>query len=127
MSDKAREEFEEVFPLPEFCRWEQDSYCWVRTRTEHPHNALWQAWLAAKEKYEPGWMPIGIAPKDRLIDIWIPREDGSGIRWSECYYDAICDQWRTTANSGNLVTVKASSVSHWREITPAPGTQGGGE
>lgn len=56
MSGKTRAEFEEVFPLPSKCWWSEKSnaYCWAGfSVTRHPHDELWQAWLAAKEKYEP--------------------------------------------------------------------------
>jgi len=68
------------------------------------------------------WKPIETAPKDRLIDIWIVRENGSGLRWSDCYYDRICDEWRTTGPSCHLVTVPARRVSHWMPL-PAPPLQ----
>lgn len=65
--------------------------------------------LAVKE----GWKPIETAPKDRLIDVWIRDGSGAGIRWADCYYDSICDEWRTSRPSGHLVTVKARFVTHW--------------
>jgi hypothetical protein len=65
-----------------------------------------------------GWRPISEAPKDALIDIWIARTAG-GERWSDCYYDRICDEWRTSRPSGHLIGVKAGAVSHWRP-RPAP-------
>lgn len=66
-----------------------------------------------------GWQPIETAPKDGLIDIWIVRSDGSGLRWAECYYDRICGEWRTTSPSGHLLTINERHVSHWRPL-PAP-------
>jgi hypothetical protein len=71
---------------------------------------------------EREWQDISTAPKGepgspgRLIDIWIADP---GVRWSECHYDAICDDWRTSRPSGRLVTVRAKAVTHWREC-PAP-------
>jgi hypothetical protein len=64
-----------------------------------------------------GWIPVQIegAPTDKLIDIWID----SGVRWCDCYYDSICDEWRTSRPSGRLVYVKARAVTHWR-LPPAP-------
>lgn len=66
-----------------------------------------------------GWQDISTAPKDRLIDIWIKTPEG-GVRWSECYHDSICDEWRTSRPSGKLVFVKARSVTHWRMPPPPP-------
>jgi len=65
------------------------------------------------------WIPAQIEtpPRDRLIDIWI----NSGVRWCDCYYDQICDQWRTTRPSGHLICVSARAVTHWRLPPPAPG------
>lgn len=67
----------------------------------------------------PEWKPIETAPKSKLIDIWIRHKDGSGIRWCDCYYDHICDDWRTTGPSGHLVFVPARSVTHWTD-SPLP-------
>ncbi|MGL5737153.1 MAG: hypothetical protein ACRCYS_20015, partial [Beijerinckiaceae bacterium] len=38
----------------------------------------------------PQWQPIETAPKDGVIDIWL----SDGVRWCDCYYDRICDEWR---------------------------------
>ena len=61
------------------------------------------------------WKPIETAPKNGLIDIWF-----NGKRWTDCYYDSICDEWRTTAHSGHLVSVKARHVSHWMPLPEPP-------
>lgn len=66
------------------------------------------------------WQPIETAPKNTLIDIWIANKDGSGVRWTCCYYDSVCDQWRTSRPSGHLVTVKARDVSHWMPLPSEP-------
>jgi hypothetical protein len=87
---------------------------------------LWQAWrarAALSAPQESGWHPISTAPKDCLVDIWI----APGKRWTNCYYDHICDEWRTTANSGHLVGVKAKFVTHWRPLPPPPGEQQEGQ
>ena len=55
------------------------------------------------------WQPIETAPKDELIDIWLAE----GKRWCDCYYDHICDEWRTSRPSGRLVWIKARHVTHW--------------
>jgi len=62
------------------------------------------------------WHPIETAPKDDRIDIWL----SCGTRWCDCYYDVICDQWRTSRPSGNLLSVKARFVSHWMPIPQSP-------
>lgn len=59
----------------------------------------------------PDWQPIVTAPKDVLVDIWI----GGGVdkRWADCYYDHICNEWRTSRPSGILATIPARLVTHW--------------
>jgi hypothetical protein len=61
------------------------------------------------------WRDISTAPKDDLIDIWLSE----GKRWCDCYYDRICDEWRTSRPGGRLVSVKAHHVTHWMP-RPAP-------
>lgn len=63
-----------------------------------------------------GWRPIATAPKDDLIDIWLSE----GKRWCDCYYDHICDEWRTSRPSGRLVWIKARHVTHWMPRPDAP-------
>jgi hypothetical protein len=77
--------------------------------------------LLSSSRGEQGWRTIDSAPKDRLIDIWIQTSD-TGVRWSECYYDSICDEWRTSRPSGHLVSVKARWVTHWMPLPSAPGS-----
>ena len=74
------------------------------------------------------WLPIASAPKDRLIDIWIKEDDG-GTRWADCYYDSICDEWRTSRPGGKLIWVRARAVTHWMPppIAPAAIASGAGE
>lgn len=56
--------------------------------------------------------------EDGLIDILIQGE----TRWCDCYYDRICDQWRTSRPGGHLAWVPARSVTHWRK-PPPPASQ----
>jgi hypothetical protein len=70
------------------------------------------------------WQPIASAPKDRLIDIWIARDPDGGVRWTDCYYDTICDQWRTSSPGGKLVYVRASAVTHWMPVPSSPASGG---
>ena len=63
------------------------------------------------------WQPIETAPKDGLIDIWLAE----GKRWCDCYYDRICDEWRTSRPSGRLVSVKSQHVTHWMPLPKPPG------
>ena len=65
------------------------------------------------------WRPIESAPKDGLIDIWIVTNDG-GFRWSNCVYDRICDEWRTSRPSGRLLSIKARCVTHWMPLPSPP-------
>ena len=67
-----------------------------------------------------GWMPIESAPKDGKIDIWATDNDGKGRRVTDCYYDRICDEWRTSAPALRLHCVKARYVTHWRRLPTPP-------
>jgi hypothetical protein len=69
---------------------------------------------------EPGWRTIDSAPRDRLIDIWIDNGDGSGVRWCDCSYDTICDQWRVVKPGERVKWIPARFVTHWRPAPPAP-------
>lgn len=87
------------------------------------HGAGYSAKLAdaaiARADNLPGWRPIETAPRDDLIDILI---DG-GQRWASCYYDRICDEWRTSRPSNKLAWVKAICVTHWYDFgggSPTP-------
>ncbi len=66
------------------------------------------------------WQPIATAPLVGLVDIWIEHSDGGGVRWANCYYDRICDEWRTTGSSGHLVSVRARAVKFWMPLPAAP-------
>lgn len=68
------------------------------------------------------WEPIETAPKDKLIDIVFQDSNGP-VRWCDCYYDRICDQWRTSRPSGNIVCVYARHVTHWMLPPELPQTQ----
>ncbi len=68
-----------------------------------------------------GWLPIETAPKDGKIDIWATDNDGKGMRITDCYYDRICDEWRTSAPALRLHCVKARYVTHWRPLPSSPG------
>ena len=67
----------------------------------------------------PEWRPIETAPKDELIDIIHATSTGP-VRMCACYYDSICDEWRTSRPSGTLVCVKARHVTHWMQIPAFP-------
>lgn len=67
-----------------------------------------------------GWMPIESAPKDGKIDIWATDNDGKGRRVTDCYYDRICDEWRTSAPALRLHCVKARYVTHWLRLPTPP-------
>lgn len=75
-----------------------------------------------------GWRPIETAPKHTLICIWITGAEVLGRKWcadagefwANCYYDSICDEWRTSRPSGHLRAVPARFVTHWRPLPPPP-------
>jgi hypothetical protein len=62
---------------------------------------------------DTGWRPIETAPKDRKIDIWTGDRRITG-----CYWDDICKEWRTSENSGHLITFR--NATHWMLIPPPP-------
>ncbi len=62
------------------------------------------------------WQPIETAPKDELIDIWLT----DGVRWSDCYFDRICGEWRTSRPCGHLLRIREKFVSHWMPRPAAP-------
>ena len=49
------------------------------------------------------------AQKYDLVDIWLEE----GVRWCDCYYDTICDEWRTSSPGGFPMCIKARHVTHW--------------
>lgn len=62
----------------------------------------------------PDWEEIDTAPKSGLIELWC-----DGRRFTGCYYDRICDEYRTTGTAGILQRLK--NPTHWRPEPPAPG------
>lgn len=78
---------------------------------------------------EDDWQPIYTVPKDRLVDILI---DGK-TRWSDCYYDRICEEFRRVTETSELVSIKIKHITHWRVIPALPAINaairqiGGGE
>lgn len=72
--------------------------------------------IAAAFRHLSEWQPIETVRKDCLVDILINGE----IRWCDCYYDQICDQWRTSGPSNHLAWVPARAVTHWRLPPPLP-------
>jgi hypothetical protein len=62
------------------------------------------------------WQPIETAPKDKVIDIWLKN----GHRWSDCYYDTICHEWRTSRPAGYLISVHERGVTHWMPLPEPP-------
>lgn len=81
---------------------------------------------ASDLREENRWQPIKTAPKDRLIDVWTIGYGAEPLRMADCYYDRICDEWRTSRPSGRLMCIKAKYVTHWMNIPapPAPQTEG---
>lgn len=63
------------------------------------------------------WRPIETAPKDRLIDLC---KGGTEYRYINCYYDDICDEWRTSRPSGHLFCIPRGVVTHWCEPPVLP-------
>jgi hypothetical protein len=59
------------------------------------------------------WHSIEGAPKDRLIDIWTGDR-----RITDCWWDHVCSEWRSTGNSNHLICFK--KATHWMYLPPAP-------
>jgi len=100
---------------------QSDEWQWHLLQDEQQQAYLRRSTAALAALRDAGWWverwrPIGEAPKDGLIDIII---DGKTM-WTNCYYDQICDQWRTIGPSGHLAWVPARAVTHWRERPPPP-------
>ena len=82
----------------------------------------WRELPAAPEGGDvSAWQPIKTAPKDRLISVWVDGDEiREGFMLPYAYYDAICDQWRTSRPSGHLYAAPWRLVNHWREIPEGP-------
>ena len=75
----------------------------------------YEASLAENDyRLEPDWEDISTAPKDKpsRIDLW-----SEGMRFMDCYWDRICQEYRTTGSTGLLQRIK--KATHWRR-SPAP-------
>lgn len=59
------------------------------------------------------WQPIETAPKGELIDAWTVGWGADPHRVSDCYYDQICGEWRTSRPAGQLLCIKEQYVTHW--------------
>lgn len=66
---------------------------------------------------DDGWQPIETAPKDGLVDLC---KAGSDVRYIRCYYDRICDEWRTTQPAGRLFCIPRHVPTHWRPLPATP-------
>lgn len=110
-----------------WCGGDREAEMRHRYERENQRLALRIAELeAAGSSGRDEWQPIETAPKDRLIDIWI-NEKGVGVRWCDCYYDTITDQWRTSRPSGHLLCIPARLVTHWMPLPAQPQSNKGGE
>lgn len=89
-----------------------------------------ESWEDRKERLRP-WMAAAIAAADRagwstdmeaakklraLVDLWTGTQ-----RIANCYYDQICDEWRTSRPSGHLFCIPRGCVTHWILPPPVPG------
>lgn len=70
------------------------------------------------------WLPIATSGNKGLIDIWTVGWMGEPARVTNCYYDAICDEWRKVNSSGRLVCIKARFVTHWMARPKPPAAEG---
>ncbi len=100
------------------------SYCIPLEKTfdeyEDSHTAdLWKLFQYAHALYAPRWVPVGEQPIPTagLVDV----RGATGERYTDCYYDRICDEWRTITPTGHLFCVKRSWITHWMQ---PPSTEG---
>jgi hypothetical protein len=55
------------------------------------------------------WQPIETAPKKGCrVDLWLGDR-----RWTGCYWDSICEEWRKTTETLILLKVPRRSATHW--------------
>lgn len=59
------------------------------------------------------WQDISTAPKDEKIDLWC-----DGLRFMNCYWDHICNEYRTTGSAGILQRIK--KATHWMPLPEPP-------
>tara|TARA_R110000737_G_C14504339_1_gene472501 strand:+ start:438 stop:779 length:342 start_codon:yes stop_codon:yes gene_type:complete len=59
------------------------------------------------------WQPIETAPKDKKVDLW--NKNG---RFTDCYYDDICDDWRRTGRS--CILTRINKPTHWMPLPTKP-------
>lgn len=59
------------------------------------------------------WQLIETAPKKGKIDLWC-----DGIRFTGCYWDHICGEYRTSGTAGVLQRIK--NATHWMPIPDPP-------
>jgi hypothetical protein len=67
----------------------------------------------------PGWQPIETAPKSGLVDLWWCNR-----RYIDCYWDNICEEYRTIDTSSRLICIKGAT--HWQRPPAAPTDAGQG-
>lgn len=67
-----------------------------------------------------GWQPIETAPEKQIIDIWTDGFGSEPLRYTNCYYDTICNEWRTSRPTGHLFCIPARFVTHWMPLPPPP-------
>lgn len=141
MSDKARLDFEEEFLVPAGCSYSSAHrmYKWSEyveaegSVGEHPHNALWESWVAAREKYEPRWIPVSERLPEPFTHVALIAAD----RYQNCpdvmqghdqikdvgYYNPEWKCWSARGQSAFIIP----AYTHWMQLPSAPSTQGGGE
>lgn len=113
---------EMISPIPEKyqvrCSTAQDSECLCSGQSPR------EAWEKSAEMVEigvSGWQPIATVPKGVPVDIWTEGFSADACRVACCYYDGICDEWRTSRPRGQLHCVPSRFVTHWMPMPPPPG------
>lgn len=77
----------------------------IAKTSPQPAPALPADWVAVED--QP-------APTDGLLDLWYGDR-----RFADCYYDSICDHWRTSRPSGHLFIIQGKPT-HWKYAPKGP-------
>jgi len=101
MSDKCRKVYEQ----------------WVKDTGYDKYKPVdpWEAWQAAWNCRAPQWMPIDIAPKTGIVDIFGRFIGGDYQRIPGCYWEPFYNQWYSPDHRKYVL-----QASHFMPLPSAP-------